>query len=177
MNGDFSGGGGQQPSSGNWAPPPPWAQWGWNNWGAPRRPGPGLDNSLRIGDAERSEVIETISRHYAEGRLDENEMRERVEQATAAKTRGDLAGLLNDLPPLYPQTPQDSGPMPMMRIRSRHRFLTFCLVAVIVISVAGWMTAPWHFPWVLFLILGFLVFRRGGWWHHHHNNGPTTTTF
>jgi hypothetical protein len=173
MSGEYSGGSGQQSSSGNWAPPPPWAHWtgwsGWNQWANPhgRSPGGGAQSDLRIGDAERSEMIETLSKHFADGRLDENEMRERVEAATAARTRGDLSGLLNDLPPLSPQ----NGPGPVMIRRRRHRVLTFLLVAFIALSVAGWLAAPWHFPWVLFFILAFLVFRRGGWYHHHHHGG------
>lgn len=169
MNGDYSGGRGRQ-SSGNWAPPPPWANWGWggNNPGYQRERWTGSDGDVRIGDAERSEMVETLSRHFAEGRLDENEMRDRVERATAAKTRADLNGLLNDLPSLHPQ---DVGPSPVIRIRHRHRFLTYCLIAFVVFSVAGWALAPWHFPWFLFFVLMFLVFRRGGWWHHHHHHG------
>jgi hypothetical protein len=34
--------------------------------------------------------------------------------------------------------------------------------------------APWHFPWVLFLTLAFLLLRgplRARRWHHHHH-GP-----
>lgn len=178
MSGEYTGGSGQQ-SSGNWAPPPPWAHWtNWSNWGNQQGQGrwaPPPPN-VRIGDAERTEMVDALSRHFAEGRLDEHEMRERVEKATAAKTRADLSGLLSDLPPLQPQ----NGPAPVSIPRRRHRFLMFLLVAFIAISVAGWLAAPWHFPWVLFFLFAFLIFRRGGWWHYHHHhrggwNGPPST--
>jgi hypothetical protein len=162
---------GQQSSSGNWAPPPPWAHWsnwGWNNGGNQQSRSSAPQQDLRIGDAERSEMVDALSKHFAEGRLDEHEMRERVEKATAAKTRADLSGLLYDLPPLQPE----GAPSPTTMPHRRHRFLMFLLVAFLAISVAGWIAAPWHFPWVLFFIFAFLVFRRGGWYHYHrHHNG------
>src|SRR5580700_2201344 len=53
---------------------------------------------LRVSDAERSEVADRLAEHYGEGRLDEAEFNERVDQAMRAKTRSDLAGLFDDLP-------------------------------------------------------------------------------
>jgi hypothetical protein len=170
MGGDYRDPSGQESSSGNWAPPPPWAHWsnwGRANWGNPQSRASAPQQDLRIGDAERSEMIDTLSKHFAEGRLDEHEMRERVEQATAAKTRGDLSGLLYDLPPVQPQP----GPAPAVMPHRRHRFLMFVLITLALISVAGWMAAPWHFPWVLVFLFAFLIFRRGGWYHHHHHGG------
>ena len=42
---------------------------------------------LRVSDAERSEVADRLAEHYGEGRLDEAEFNERVDQAMRAKTR------------------------------------------------------------------------------------------
>jgi hypothetical protein len=56
------------------------------------------DQHIRVSDAERNEVAELLGQHYAEGRLDQGEFDERVNRTMAAKTRGDLAGLFDDLP-------------------------------------------------------------------------------
>ena len=56
------------------------------------------DQHLRVSDADRNAVAELLTQHYAEGRLDQAEFDERVGQTMAAKTRGDLAGLFDDLP-------------------------------------------------------------------------------
>src|ERR1700761_9690845 len=56
------------------------------------------DLHIRVSDADRNAVAELLSKHYADGRLDQGEFDERVGQTMAAKTRGDLAGLFDDLP-------------------------------------------------------------------------------
>src|SRR5487761_1380766 len=56
------------------------------------------DQHLRVSDAERNEVAERLATHYSDGRLDQAEFDERVGRAMAAKTRGDLDGLFDDLP-------------------------------------------------------------------------------
>jgi hypothetical protein len=56
------------------------------------------DQHIRVSDAERNAVAELLGRHYADGRLDQGEFDERLGQTMAAKTRGDLTGLFNDLP-------------------------------------------------------------------------------
>src|SRR5260370_965845 len=53
---------------------------------------------LRVSDAERAEVADRLSKHYSDGRLDQAEFDERVDQAMRAKTQSDLSGLFDDLP-------------------------------------------------------------------------------
>jgi hypothetical protein len=60
------------------------------------------DQNLRVSDAERNAVAEQLGVHYADGRLDQAEFDERINRTMAAKTRGDLAGLFDDLPDLGP---------------------------------------------------------------------------
>ena len=40
---------------------------------------------MRVSDAERNEVAEQLSKHYADGRLDAAEFKERLDQAMSAK--------------------------------------------------------------------------------------------
>jgi len=56
------------------------------------------DQHIRVSDAERSAVAALLGQHYADGRLDQAEFDERVGRTMAAKTRGDLMGLFDDLP-------------------------------------------------------------------------------
>jgi hypothetical protein len=55
---------------------------------------------LRASDAERERAAAEIREHYSQGRLDDGELGERLEQAYAARTRGELQALRADLPPL-----------------------------------------------------------------------------
>ena len=55
-------------------------------------------DELRCTDADRDRVIDLLKVSYADGRLDQAEFDDRVSRTMAAKTRGDLAGLFDDLP-------------------------------------------------------------------------------
>ena len=59
-------------------------------------------NEMRVGDAEREAVAAELREHYASGRLTLDELNERVDKAFAATTRGDLNGLMTDLPSARP---------------------------------------------------------------------------
>ena len=54
---------------------------------------------LRVSDAERTEVADLLSQHYGDGRLDQAEFDQRLDQAMQARTYRDLSGLFADLPP------------------------------------------------------------------------------
>jgi hypothetical protein len=66
-----------------------------------------LDNmgrdEMRAADADRQAVAERLTGALEEGRLDLHEYDERLQQAYAAKTYGELKGLLSDLPATMPQ--------------------------------------------------------------------------
>lgn len=53
---------------------------------------------MRASDADRERVVERLRTALNEGRLDLGEYDERMQRAYAAKTYGDLDGLLTDLP-------------------------------------------------------------------------------
>lgn len=136
--------------------PPPWG------WGTPRNRGvPAPD--FRVSDSERAEVADILSKHYADGRLDQAEFDERLQRAMSAKTRGDLAGLLGDLPPLVSPVPAT----PPHRHRGRSLLLYLAIFLFAAALSAPWNWHYWHFPWVPFAIVMFFVWRRGRWHHHH----------
>ncbi|MCO5970584.1 DUF1707 SHOCT-like domain-containing protein [Actinoallomurus soli] len=57
-----------------------------------------MNGELRIGDAERDAVASALHEHFAQGRLDREELDERLSAALAAKTVGDLRQVTRDLP-------------------------------------------------------------------------------
>ncbi|HWD55493.1 MAG TPA: DUF1707 domain-containing protein [Acidimicrobiales bacterium] len=138
-----------------------------------RRDATPYDASLRASDDERNAVADKLSRHYAEGRLDESEFKTRLDTAMSATTRGDLHGLFHDLPTL-----QSEPPPPPPRHR---RILPWVFVIGFLAIVAG-ATIPsdptYHVPWVLFAIVAFVLWRgvAGGHRHHHPVGGGRRTS-
>ena len=55
-------------------------------------------NEMRVSDAEREAAAAELREHFASGRLDSDELEERLAAVFAAKTRGDLSALFTDLP-------------------------------------------------------------------------------
>jgi uncharacterized protein DUF1707 len=60
------------------------------------------ENELRASDQERDAVVALLGDHLAEGRIDLAEFEERSTRAGAARTRGELAQLTEDLPSARP---------------------------------------------------------------------------
>ncbi len=125
--------------------------------------------NMRISDAERAEVADLLSSHYSDGRLDQAEFNQRLDQAMHAKTYADLSGLLADLPPTDAAPPaeiarQHSG-------RSLHPWLVVAAVVLIAIAVGHVLTWPWTtgplgngfwLPWWVWAgAVVFLVLRYG----------------
>ncbi|HVT67935.1 MAG TPA: DUF1707 domain-containing protein, partial [Trebonia sp.] len=55
-------------------------------------------NEMRVSDAEREAAAAELREHFASGRLDSDELEERLATVFAAKTRGDLSAVFTDLP-------------------------------------------------------------------------------
>jgi len=134
------------------------------------------DATLRASDNERNAVADKLSRHYAEGRLDEVEFKSRLDTAMSATTRGDLHGLFNDLPSL----PAEPPPPP-----PRHRRILPFVFLVAFLAILAGATIPfspaYHVPWLLFALIGFVLWRRmtgRPHWHQHHDRGgrPSSVT-
>jgi hypothetical protein len=114
---------------------------------------------LRVSDAERSEVADRLAEHYGDGRLDQSEFNERVEQAMRAKTRSDLAGLFDDLP---------DGEAPEVttrprRRRSYHPVLVAVLIIVIIATAQNllWWPHFTHLAVIAALVAVLLLLLRG----------------
>lgn len=58
----------------------------------------GRDRSLRVGDTDREQVAEILRDQHVAGRIDTEELQERLDQCYAAKTYGELDAVVADLP-------------------------------------------------------------------------------
>ena len=68
------------------------------------------DQHIRVSDTDRNAVAELLGQHYADGRLDQAEFDDRISRTMAAKIRGDLTGLFDDLPETGPAGAGPAGP-------------------------------------------------------------------
>ncbi len=111
-------------------------------------------------------MADLLSKHYADGRLDEAEFHERIDRAMGAKTRGDLRGLLADLPSLG--LAHVSPPAPPRRRRVL-RTLVVMLALMVALAVTGWsFYAPrLHVSWIVVALVVFLVLRCRHPWQRH----------
>ena len=96
------------------------------------------DPDLRASDAERERVVEELGLHAAEGRLQTDELEERLEHAHAAKTLGDLESTLRELP----RRPRETAPPPERRRgRGRRGALTAHAPVAVALVVVGLLSA------------------------------------
>jgi uncharacterized protein DUF1707 len=136
---------------------------------ASRRLWPRAD--LRAGDADRQAVVTELQRHYVDGRLTSEELAERVDHALHARTFGDLASLLTDLPVLDETAiaaRTSHGPEDWSHSPSHPRWeftpslgvilMVVGLIAILLVFAMPGMRLGF-FPWPL-LIWGFFFFGR-----------------
>jgi ABC-type Na+ efflux pump permease subunit len=124
------------------------------------------DPSLRVSDAERTEVADRLSKHYSDGRLNEAEFNERLDQAMSAKTRSDLSGIFADLPEL-PATESSQPPARRERTHPLRRVL-FLVLIIAIAAMVGNALAHSVIPWLLIGVLVFLWWRHGPWKQSRH---------
>ncbi|WP_067532307.1 DUF1707 and DUF4190 domain-containing protein [Nocardia crassostreae] len=73
---------------------------------------------FRAGDDDRDRVVEALKQCFTEGRIDADELSDRIGLALNAKTYGDLERVMTGLPAVrlgpavYPNTPMFYGPQP-----------------------------------------------------------------
>ena len=96
-----------------------------------------MPNDVRASDTEREHVAETLRTNAAAGRLEPDELEERLGRAFAARTRADLEPLVADLPAAPPkhrrELPRISPVIP----------LAILLVAIWALTGAGYFWPVW----------------------------------
>jgi hypothetical protein len=103
---------------------------------------------LRASQAEREEVVERLRVHTGGGRLELDELEDRVEAAYAAKTRGELAELLSDLP---------EPPATRLQRRS-HPSGGPPRIVLLLLAIAVFAFAPASVAWLGWVLIGLWFF-------------------
>jgi uncharacterized protein DUF1707 len=122
---------------------------------------------MRASDAEREQAARTLREHYAAGRLDEQELGERLEAVYAARTMEELDHLHRDLPRLPPAPAARRAELQRRQAELRRQVLqqaggslTPFVICTLVWAATG-ASAPFWPVWLLIVPLVFLF--RNGW--------------
>jgi Domain of unknown function (DUF1707) len=110
---------------------------------------------LRASDAERESIVAQLREHGAAGRLDVDELEQRVGAAYAARTHGELGELLADLPA---RRPARAVAAPHVRHWPRHEWAGFfgvnaLLIAIWAVTGAGYFWPAWVMVWWAFALV------------------------
>ena len=108
---------------------------------------PQRDPAVRASDAEREAAVGALREHAAAGRLDVDELEQRVGAAYGARTNGDLVALLRDLPAAAPRRAAGRHAR-----REEHGWAAFVqvnalLVAIWALGGAGYFWPAWVIAW------------------------------
>jgi hypothetical protein len=123
-----------------------------------------------VSDADRDAALAELAAGFQEGRLDLAEFEERMDRAARARTGGDLAGLLADLPQPPPAADRT------LRARWHFPLAVLAVLAIVAgVAIAGTLSsaegpAAGHWaPW--WLIPVSIVLLRGLWWRRVRASG------
>ncbi len=136
--------------------------------------GHGRERRVRASDADRDRSAAALSEHYAAGRLTLEEYHERLDQAYAAKTLGDLDDLMTDLPGTDPGQLQSQRvghpPLPGRSTQGtvqvpddRHPVVSPFWLGVAVGAFVAWLiSGATAGPWFLLVavVLALIMLRR-----------------
>ena len=102
--------------------------------------------SLRASDADREAAAERLRHAAIEGRLEPDELEERLHAALRARTYGDLGPLFADLPAkpmVWERRRAAAGPVARTALAVAIRVALTLAVVVVVLTVAAVMAAWW----------------------------------
>jgi hypothetical protein len=117
-------------------------------------------SDVRASDAEREQVAAEIREHFAQGRLDSEELADRLHRAYGARTRRDLDELRADLPRLPVPVAARRAELTRDLVQQTGAGLGFFVLCTLIWAVSGAGGSFWP-AWVLFVPLIPLV--RNGW--------------
>ncbi len=110
------------------------------------------DRTLRAGDADRDRVAETLREQHLAGRIDTDELQERIDRCYAAKTYAELDALLADLPGDDPRERVSERP----RRRPVPRIALLPLLPILIVALA---LSHGHVLWLVVPVAFFLFVR------------------
>ena len=107
------------------------------------------DPALRASDSERESIVSELREHGAAGRLEIDELEQRIETAYTARTHGQLGALLSDLP-AQRRVATTTARDPDWRAFAAVNAL---LVAIWAVSGAGYFWPAWVMVWWAFALV------------------------
>ena len=128
--------------------------------------------SIRASDADRDRVADRLHQAAVEGRLEPEELEERLHRALRARTYGDLRRLVADLPST-PARRSNAG-LALTAFKLSVRVVLALVVIAAVVTVAVVMAA-W---WIVWMLLWMTIrSRRYGWARPRSKLDPTSMGF
>src|SRR3954449_616378 len=127
--------------------------------------------ALRASDADREAIADRLHKAAVDGRLEPEELEERMDRALRARTYGELRRLVADLPSGRPRRERSTG--------ATVAFVAFRLVlAVVVVAAVIAVVAVMAAWWILWALLWMtLRGRRYGWARPRSKVDPTSIGF
>jgi hypothetical protein len=107
---------------------------------------------MRASDVDRKAVQDRLNHAHEEGRLDLTEFDARVGRAWKAKTRGDLAEIVADLPYPAGDRARRSGANVAMRVLTAI-WLSASVVNLVIWVLVGLLGPEFVHPWFLWVAL------------------------
>jgi hypothetical protein len=89
------------------------------------------EQRLRASDDDRDRLVEQLQRHAVAGRLSMEEYAERVDRVLVARTHGDLAAVVDDLPA------ESTVEATLDHREGARQLIVALLVALLVLAVLG----------------------------------------
>jgi hypothetical protein len=123
--------------------------------------------ALRASDADRERAAAEIREHFAQGRLQPDELADRLERAYAAQTTAELDALRADLPPLPPAVADERAAQLAQRSELSRRLVqeTGAALSPFLVCCAIWLFsgADGSFWPAWLLILPVVLLVKNGW--------------
>ncbi|MBO0823073.1 MAG: DUF1707 domain-containing protein [Actinobacteria bacterium] len=136
------------------------------------------DPNIRASDADRDRAAALLREHHAVGRLTSEEFDERLDQALAAKTVGEIDSLLRDLPtidlyrlPHADLSRQPSPHRPPARRSDAWRAAWGGWFTVTLVCFVIWALTGFGYPWPLWVALPWGAVILGHWVSGAHSGG------
>jgi hypothetical protein len=121
-------------------------------------------SSLRAADSDREAVTERLRRAAAEGRLEPDELEDRLHTALRARTYGELDRVLSDLPATRAAWDHRRLATGLPSARTALAVATRVSVALVVLAlvlVDAALTVAWWLVWALMRAHGYAAGRLG----------------
>lgn len=130
-------------------------------------------SSLRASDADREAVAERLRAAAVEGRLEPDELEQRLHTALRARTYGELNQLLGDLPAApvkWQPSRRGAGPIAVYALLLTLRAIVAIAILSVVLVAAAATLAWWMLGLIVWLAVsssryGCRAHRRHAGWH------------